>query len=215
MDKALENLVGGRRCLAAAIDGPLGRDLPVFRRCRSAEQVLTRAFWSTIGKPGQASSPNGIKLNEAANRAARTLECLGCVDTARHRCAILETAVVEAFPTAFLGVMLKPCEVSASGRRSRSDTYYKRLTESEPCRLAGLLQHLLPDHRMHNPLSKVRNHDERAAVACAATALAITVGCYTAVGHEDDGWIVLPPRLDDGMANGLQPWADVELRRHT
>ena len=204
-----------RRCLVAAIDGPLARDLPVLRRYRIAESMLTRAFWSTIGKPGQSSSPNGIKLNTAANKTAEILRQLAIIDAASHKHAILEEAVVEAFPTAFLGAMLGIEEVARSGRQARSDTYYKRLTERWPCRLTGLIQRLLPGRQLLSPLSATRNHDERAAVVCAVTALAVAAGEYTAVGDNDYGWIILPPRALEQVPYGLQPWAEDALQRQT
>lgn len=204
-----------RRCLVAAIDGPLARDLPVVRRYRIAESMLTRAFWSTIGKPGQSSSPNGIKLNTTANKTAEILRQLAIVEAAKHDHAILKEAVVEAFPTAFLGTMLGIEEVARSGRQARSDTYYKRLTQSGPCRLAGLIQRFLPGRVLSSPLWATRNHDERAAVVCAATALAVAAGEYTAVGDKDHGWIILPPRAVEVAPYGLQPWAEDALQRQT
>jgi predicted RNase H-like nuclease len=208
---SLTDLLVGR-CLVAAIDGPLARGLPVLRRYRIAESMLTRAFWRTIGKPGQSSSPNGIKLNTTANKTAEILRQLAIIDAAPHGHAILDEAIVEAFPTAFLGAMLGMEEVARSGRQARSDTYYKRLTESVPCRLTGLIQRLLPGRRLSSSLSATRNHDERAAVVCAATALAVAAGEYTAVGDKDYGWIILPPRALQEAPYGLQPWAEGALQ---
>jgi predicted RNase H-like nuclease len=37
------------------------------------------------------------------------------------------------------------------------------------------------------------NHDDRAALICALTALSVAADDFTAVG-DADGWIVLPPR---------------------
>ena len=105
---SLAALVHGKRCLAAAIDGPLARGFPEIGRYRTAEMMLTRAFRSTIGKPGQSSSPNGVLLNRAANQAAAILGQLACVGPAAHRCAIAGTAIVEAFPTAFLESCCSP-----------------------------------------------------------------------------------------------------------
>ena len=210
---SLTSLLNDRHCLVAAIDGPLARGLPVVRRYRLAESMLTRAFHATIGKPGQSSSPNGIELNTTANKTAEILQQLALIDRARHDHAILEEAVVEAFPTAFMGTMLGLDEVFRSGSQARSDTYYKRLTENGPCRLAGLLQRLIPGRQLTRPLTATRNHDERAAVICAATALAVAVGEYAAVGDNDDGWIILPPRALEGSSIGLQSWAEDALQR--
>jgi hypothetical protein len=46
----------------------------------------------------------------------------------------------------------------------------------------------------------VTNHDDRAALICALTALCVAAGDFTAVG-DADGWIVPPPR------RFVQDWA--------
>lgn len=70
---SLAKLVASHSCLAAAIDGPLARGFEEIGRYRTAERMLTRAFRTTIGKPGQSNSPNGILLNGVANQAAKIL----------------------------------------------------------------------------------------------------------------------------------------------
>ena len=95
-----------RNILSAALDGPLRSDLKVIGRYRWAESLLTRKLQPFIGKPGQSSSPNGRKLNAAANECARILLSTGTINRATHRHAIHEIAVVEAFPTSFLGLLL-------------------------------------------------------------------------------------------------------------
>jgi len=53
--------------------------------------------------------------------------------------------------------------------------------------------------------SAVTNHDDRAALVCALTALCVAARDYTAVGDED-GWIILPP------SSFVQGWAMHALR---
>lgn len=77
---SVAKLVAGHSCLAAAIDGPLARGFEEIGRYRTAERMLTRAFRTTIGKPGQSNSPNGILLNRVANQAALALGQLGPVE---------------------------------------------------------------------------------------------------------------------------------------
>jgi hypothetical protein len=88
-------------------------------------------------------------------------------------------------------------------RGDRSDTFFKHLTETGT--LQKLLLDLLPGRSLALPLSGVNNHDDRAALVCALTALAVAAGDYTAVG-DANGWIVLPPRrfIDDWA------WDDLE-----
>ncbi len=69
------DVAGDRELLAVAIDGPIRPDLETVDKYRAAERVLSRGeLLRRIGKPGQSSSPNGEKLNEQANLAARVLE---------------------------------------------------------------------------------------------------------------------------------------------
>jgi hypothetical protein len=118
------------------------------------------------------------------------------VGNAAHHHAIHELAVVEAFPTSFLGVLIeKPSALSAQ-RGNRSDLFYVHLAQSGG--LLNLLQYLLPGRVIR--FDTIKDHDERAALVCALTALCVAAGAYTAVG-DDDGWIVLPPRSLIG------PWA--------
>jgi hypothetical protein len=105
-------------------------------------------------------------------------------------------AVVEAFPTSFLGVLIENPSGLSAHRGNRSDTFYVYLDRSGS--LLNLLHHLLPGRAIH--FDKIKDHDERAALVCALTALCVAAGEYTAVG-DDDGWIVLPPR------SLIRPWA--------
>jgi hypothetical protein len=115
---------------------------------------------------------------------------------AAHDHAIHELAVVEAFPTSFLGVLIeKPSALSAQ-RGNRSDLFYVHVAQSGG--LLTLLQYLLPGRVIR--FDTIKDHDERAALVCALTALCVAAGDYTAVG-DDDGWIVLPPR------SLIRPWA--------
>ena len=58
--------------------------------------------------------------------------------------------------------------------------------------MSGLIGYLLPDRIIEPDLAGVTNHDDRAALVCAMTALCVTTGNFTAVG-DADGWIILPP----------------------
>lgn len=181
--------VGGNfRLLAVAIDGPLRRDLKIIGRYRKAEEVLTRRFQKHIGKPGQSSSPNGKKLNEQANISARAAFDLCQIADAPHQVSIADHAISEAFPTSYLGCMLG---TPIAGKiKRRSDTYYKALTEVGILDL--LIAYFLPGRHLTQSFGAVTNHDDRAALVCALTALGVAANNYVAVGDED-GWIILPP----------------------
>jgi hypothetical protein len=184
--------VGGDEELqAAAFDGPLRAGFEVIGRYRTADRLLTRRLGQRIGKPGQSSTPAGMKLDAAANDCVDAVLRRCRVASARHACRIDERAVVEAFPSSFLGVLIKEPATVAANRNDRSDRYFEHLTEAGV--LQELIGYLLPGRAMSQPLSSVTNHDDRAALVCALTALAVAAGDFTAVG-DSDGWIVLPPR---------------------
>jgi hypothetical protein len=84
-------------------------------------------FWEWIG---QASAPVGRLLNHHANECARIVIGTGTLGEAPHDHAIHKLAVVEAFPTSFLGVLIEnPSDLSAH-RGDRSDTFYVHLDRS-------------------------------------------------------------------------------------
>ena len=201
--KAAITAVAGRTSVTvAAFDGPLRKGFDVIGRYRVAERMLTRRLGATIGKPGQASAPVGKALNEAAN------DCVGIVlrelnlALATHYVRIDERAVVEAFPSAFLGMMLSDPAAVVARRADRSDTFFRRLVQDGT--LEALLRHLLPGRSMALSLDEITNHDDRAALVCALTALCVAAGDFTATGGAD-GWIILPPR------RFVQEWAWADL----
>ncbi|MDE0366345.1 MAG: hypothetical protein OXP09_12315 [Gammaproteobacteria bacterium] len=191
----IHDVAGTNKILAVAIDGPLRRNFDEIERYRSAERVLSRGeLLKRIGKPGQSSSPNGKKLNWQANLAATTVKDWCEVGDASHDQAIDEYAVVEAFPTSFLGVMVRCPERLSAGERS--DRYFGHLDGHEgPDRsLSQLIECLLGPKSWEKHIHSLTNHDDRAAFVCAITGLCIACGEYTAVGDSRDGWIILPPK---------------------
>jgi predicted RNase H-like nuclease len=204
MRRALINSVGSRTIEIAALDGPLRGSLDEIGIYRDAERVLTRKLQKHIGKPGQSSSGNGRKLNNAANAVAMTLLETGCMAPAKHQARIHASGIVEAFPTSFLGVLLES-GFKTKGK-AHSDSYYEALTQgSHDGQLGRLLRALLPARANRTPLSNLTNHDDRAAVVCALTALCAAARSYVAVGGED-GFIVLPAR-EQASRPGLKDWA--------
>jgi len=195
-----------RRLLVAALDGPLRGDLGIIGHYRRAEQLLTQQLGRRIGKPGQSSSPVGRLLNFHANECAKILLETTEVGDALHDHAIHRSAIVEAFPSSFLGVLIEQPEALAVSRAGRSDIFYRHLAQSGG--LLALLQHLLPNRTLKASFSEVTHHDESAALICALTALCVAAGEYTAVGDKADGWIVLPPR------SFIRPWAGAMLEEN-
>jgi hypothetical protein len=201
--EAITRVAGRMPLAAAAFDGPLRRGLDVIGRYRAAERMLTRQLQAFAGKPGQASTPVGKLLNEHANlNVAAVLEHCDLA-LARHHVAVHEKAVVEAFPSSFLGVMIEAPKALNARRSDRSDIFFQFLAGAEV--LQRLIAYCLPGRLMSQHPSAVTNHDDRAALVCALTALCVAARDYTAVGDEN-GWIILPP------SSFVQGWAMDALR---
>jgi hypothetical protein len=180
------------RLEAAAFDGPLQPGFAIIGRYRTAEKMLTRRIGARIGKPGQSHAPVGKLLNTAANECVRTVFEHCDVAPARHAVAIDARAVAEAFPSAFLGLMLEHPGTIPTTRANRSDVYFQFLGMDGT--LQRLSLHLLPERTLRTRFEDVTNHDDRAALICALTALCVAAGDFTAVG-DAGGWIILPPHL--------------------
>ena len=187
--EVVRQVAGGRQFLAAAFDGPLRGDLAVIDKYRAAERQLTKpALASRISQPGSSRSPVGRLLNHHTNEFAALVLQHAELGPAPHRHAIHDRALIEAFPTSFLGLILDNPEKGA--RQARSDRYYEALVASGT--LDRLLAHHLPGRALATPFAAITNHDDRAALICALTALGIANNDYLAVG-DSDGWIILPP----------------------
>jgi hypothetical protein len=115
-----------------------------------------------------------------------------------HDHAIHPLAIVEAFPSSFLGLLIEDPAGLRARRRDRSDSFYVHLAQSSG--LPVLIRHLLPNRRLVMPFETITHHDDRAAVVCSLTALCVAAHDYTVVGDQD-GWIVQPPR------SLIRPWA--------
>ena len=94
----------------------------------------------------------------------------------------------------------------------KSDFYYELLTQSEGSNtLLKLIERLLPERSCSFDWAKCQDHDQRASLVCALTALCVAAKQFCHVGDLDKGIIVLPPRKADNAA-GLTDWAEEALR---
>jgi hypothetical protein len=123
---------------------------------------------------------------------------MGTLSDAFHRAAIHKHSIVEAFPSSFLGLMIREPTSLGARRRNRSDVFFAHLVATGE--LERLVNRLLPQRRLIQAFDAINNHDDRAALICALTALCIGARDYVAVG-DDQGWIALPPK------DFIQPWA--------
>lgn len=194
----IRKVAGSAYLTGAAFDGPLRTDLNTIGRYRVAERMLTRRLRPLIGKPGQSSAPIGKLLNDSANLCAKIVLESCHLSKASHATRIHDRAIVEAFPSSFLGVMIEQPQALGARRGDRSDTFFQHLANAGL--FHRLVEHCLPGRSLATHPSVISNHDDRAALVCALTALCVAAGDYVAVGDED-GWIVLPP------LSFVQPWA--------
>ncbi|MGE0363992.1 MAG: hypothetical protein AB7H93_16010 [Vicinamibacterales bacterium] len=196
---------------AVAIDGPLTNGLGIVDHYRAAEALLSRGGLQKRGKPGQTSSPVGRQLHRHATALAHlALESTDVVP-ATHAQPIHASAVVEAFPNMYLGALVPEPELPVL-HRDASDRYWEILAE-RTSRLESLIYRALPGRVLRNDLVTIRDHEHRAGVVCALTALSVAAGAYVAVGDATDGDIVLPAQSEWGPASsGRGSWLERELR---
>lgn len=203
--ETIRSLLGNQSLRAVAFDGPLRTGFDLIGEYRAAERILTRSFGTRIGKPGQSNSPVGIQLNIEANNCAKTVLSVANVALSSSRIRIDDRCIIEAFPSSYLGLMIAGPESVGAVRKNRSDKFFEAL--SEDGKLVGLLSHLLPHRNTLRDFKEVKNHDDRASLVCAISALGFAVGKFCAVGDKD-GWIILPPRTF------IQQWAHDLLRKN-
>lgn len=209
--RALIELVGSRELLAVAVDGPLTRGLRLVAHYRSAEALLSRGVLQKRGKPGQTSAPVGQKLHFHATQLAElALECVRIAASA-HGDAIHAKCIVEAFPNMYLAALIDEHALPPL-KRDATDRYWEVLVHKSD-RLLRVLAHLLPRRHLQNELRSIADHEQRAGVICALTALSVAMREYVCVGDSEDGDIVLPPRAMWGAGvRAPGAWLEAELR---
>lgn len=177
-----------------AIDGPLvppGSDEGLARHC---ESVFIRGAFQKRCKPGLSQHGYGRDLRRAASETAEQIAHLSQGNKAIEKAIRPGTAIVEAFPNAFLGVLLPEARFAtpAAGKRKKFDWLYGHAVES------GVLHSLFAALQWDNNelLAAVlaeTDHEKRAAWICLLTAACAAAGIAAAIGDETGGWFWLPP----------------------
>jgi len=115
--------------------------------------------------------------------------------------------IVEAFPNAFLGVVVSEGDYASAMRIKRGgkfDWLYDRWIER------SLFAQVVAAARLPEAIASrceaEADHDVRAALVCLLTAAFAATGDGIAVGHEVTGYFFLPP------AEVWAPWAKTSLR---
>ncbi len=200
---AITDLLSSRAPIAASIDGPLllsnsGLRFTTANRYRECERMLSGGIFQKRCKPGATNTPRGFALHRQATSIANFL--------LRTFPGII---IHEAFPNAFLGVMLPDSAFRVPIRRGiKSDVFWENCVNGTTL-MRRLLNRLFPGTlaiRLLKAATKLNDHDERAAFVCALVARGSETQANFMVGNGADGAISLPP------ANCIQPWALDELR---
>lgn len=212
----------GTAISAVGIDGPLTTDFQLINRYRAADAFLSRGAFQKRCKPGPVDVPRGQLLHYHATELAKLVLELNeegylHVEDAGHPDRIHQTRVVEAFPNAFLGVLLEGArcdqicdQLKGTGQEKKSDEFWKEAVGKHL--LHDLIGHLVPQIGL-GELDTIIDHDHRAAFVCALAGLCVAKNRYVSVGDPVDGNICLPPFKMWGVELGDR-WGEVALRKN-
>ena len=145
----------GTTISAVGIDGPLTTDFQLINRYRAADAFLSRGAFQKRCKPGPVDVPRGQLLHYHATELAKLVLELNeegylHVEDAGHPDRIHQSRVVEAFPNAFLGVLLEGArcdqicdQLKGTGQEKKSDEFWRVAVEDDLL-LRNLIKHLVP-----------------------------------------------------------------------
>lgn len=193
-DAALRSL---RDVDVVAIDAPLlppGTPDTLPRHC---ERAFSRGLFQKRCKPGMSHvRGTGQRLREHGRRAAEQLVAAFSFRPSMYPLQRIwpGIAIVEAFPNAFLGVLLPDDDYLTAAKINRGgkfDWLYDRWID------CGLFRRVvaaagLPD-AIASRCEAENDHDIRAAFVCLLTAAFAAEGTAIAVGQDTDGYFFLPP----------------------
>jgi predicted nuclease with RNAse H fold len=176
-----------------AIDGPVTPRGTAEDQARLCERLLIRGAFQSRCKPGLSHVGYGRDLRRAAGETAEQIEHLAGPPAFGEQVRP-GRAVIEAFPNAFLGVLLPEAAFSGPkiARTGKFDWLYDSAVER------GVLVRLLAqigfsDTELLRRIENERDHEKRAAWICLLTAAAAATGTATRLGDPLGGWIWLPP----------------------
>jgi predicted RNase H-like nuclease len=223
-ESRLEELGRGELSVLA-VDAPIvpGR---LHYDVRSCEKVFVWGAFQRRCKPGESHVPGS---GQALRRAGfETTHSLASAAPRRELCrdfprVVSSSNIVEAFPNAFLGVALD--EETFSKAPKRGEKFDWLYTCWRVQRQHEAIQAMVdwPRPEFWDAISTNAQHDQRAALVCALTALCVARGRYVAVGDERGGYFFLPPwplwqpwarqcfdanRNDRRLAGSVTVWID-------
>ena len=112
-----------------AIDGPLVSGLNLVKHYRTSDALLSRGAFRFRGKPGQTNIPSGQLLHKHATKLAKLLvgmetEGYLLISRSTHNDPVKSQRILEAFPNAFLAVLLNDAEFPMLNRDA-SDRFWE------------------------------------------------------------------------------------------
>lgn len=177
-----------------AIDGPLvpigSPDLLV----RTCEQLLARGTFQKRCKPGSSHFGTGLHLKRASLDTASQIRHLASMPLFANA-VFGDVAIVEAFPNAFLGVLLADHTFTTGQvkRGKKFDWMYEHAVYAGKfAQLMSVIGWDAPD--LLQRIEVERDHEKRAAYICLLTAACAALGKAEVVGDAITGWIWLPPK---------------------
>jgi hypothetical protein len=192
----------------AAIDAPILAGEGFDKR--ACERLFTLGRFQRRFKPGLSHVPGtGRAFRQAGQESARQLsEITSGRDLFAQFPRVWGTSnLIEAFPNAFMGVLLPGGCFDRMPKLRRGqkfewlyDECLKRKTLNSVIDVIGGATPSVLHHIKTN-----QNHDQKAALICLLTAVALAAGRYTAVGNPKGGYFFLPPW------EVWAPWARQEL----
>lgn len=193
-----------------AIDGPLvplGADDSLDRLC---ERMFIRGTFQARCKPGLSHIGYGRDLRRAAAETAAQVIHLADQNRIVEKAIRNGASIIEAFPNAFLGVLLPEARFAmpAAGKRKKFDWLYDHAVDS------GVLENLFHtigwlNLELIDAVLTETDHEKRAAWICLLTAACAAAGKSEVVGDEIGGWFWLPP------TNLWAQWARDALAHNT
>jgi hypothetical protein len=194
----------GFRASIIAIDGPLVPLGPDQHIRRHVESIFIRAPFHNRCKPGLSHSGVGFQFRRASEDAYNQFSPILAPFVLRNGDGVhREGPIVEAFPNAFLGVLMPEVEMLTASqfkRGHRFDWLYDRMVTT------GSLESLLSENLglpdvVWQSLRSETDHELMAALICLLTAALAEKGTATIIGEDEGGWFWLPPW------SLWQPWA--------
>ena len=177
-----------------AIDGPLVPIGAADILDRVCERLFIRGAFQTRCKPGLSNHGYGKDLRRAASQTAEQILHLASSNEAIEKAIRPGTSIIEAFPNAFLGVLLPEARFAmpAAAKRKKFDWLYDHAIDS------GVLSNIFEaldwrNQALLDAMLAETDHEKRAAWICLLTAACAATGKSEVVGDDIGGWFWLPP----------------------